>query len=495
MTLGPGSSFNSGNGHKPITLLASLAAAAALTGCANNLPDLDVEEQWTEAMKRQSLYAIFPITEDFMVGDVLLDTRDTPDAQENDAFDVTRIATPPAHAVFLAICADRRNRMSVEPSRARATGSATQEFDIPETTPCPTTEQEMADLASHPITIGDVRNNKTDGVRLSMSRIPNLTVARLTQAQLNGYGTLQAIGLNVGANKSSEIGMSIKLQDLQSLEVEPTTAVRLLRQLVDSKSARVPDPYSTLEVMWQRWPEGTRAICEGRFDDASAMKIAIVTRVEYAGRVEYSFSNQRMQAIKGTLDASGAIGALPTGGVDAQATGGAPPASGADSNAAQELAGTQTALVQQLGALANGVSSSAKSPGAAGGSFSIAMGTSGEVGLIETFPRPLAVGAGAKMNFPAQDALLPQHAEDVRSVIYRCAEITGVDGVIRGAANGSVADASASVSFRDRLKGLNFCAPGDRTLSGEARKLAGIRDYLCASESCVDGCTKEPTVN
>lgn len=452
--------------RRHLTFFAGIAAISMTIGCANELPDLNVEEQWTEAMKRQSLYALFPITEDFMVGDIILDTRGVPGANKNDAFDVTRIARAPALHVFNALCEDRPRRIQLAGAPSSGGGASAQKA-----TSCDDPDFALDNPDAHPtksVILANAGVLETDGVRLNISRIPNLTVARLSQAQLDGFGSTQALGFNFGAAKSSQVGLTIKLEQLQSLQVEPTTAVELVEELI--QSPYVPNPSSVLEIMSQRWPEGAQAICEGRFEDATDMKIAVVTRVEYAGKIDYEFSEGRATAVNAAVDASPLI---------AESRGLDPVDPTVPDQPSTTVNPTTGTAEQQLSALLTGINDSSSAGNLGGGSVSFGIGTSGNVRLQETFPRPLAVGAGARLTYPAEGALLPRYAEDVRDAVHRCARILGVDGQLTRAVGGPAA-----------VRQKNYCDRADpaAALPGSVNTgLAQMQAFLCNQVSCVGG--------
>ena len=120
-----------------------LRACAALTlcACAPQLPELNVERQWAQAIERQSMWAFFPLDEDVMVGDVFVQFRDERLGELPDGFNIVRIARTPALDVVQGLCESSAERVPVSdppPKTGQPAASATTPA-APATTPAATT--------------------------------------------------------------------------------------------------------------------------------------------------------------------------------------------------------------------------------------------------------------------------------------------------------------------------------------------------------------------
>lgn len=455
-------------------LLITVLVASFTLSCSS-LPELDVEEQWAEAMKKQSLYAIFPINEDLMVGDVLLDTRQV-SSSDDDAFEVTRLARSDPDAVLAALCDDRRRRIEVLASPqqeasprkrgyfkcsslravradARSRGARSEIYD-----------NYLESVWSNGRLIGDADAIDAD-LRLTRSAIPQQTVARLTEAQLGASGLFGRIGANLGLNSTHNVGLTIKLSDLQSLELGPIYTNELLYALPRRRSAIKPN--TVLQIMAEKWLEGTAHICRGEFSEADAMKVVILSRVDYAKEIHYEFSESMTAAVKTAIDLSNsarkgsqetaAIPNLPTNSITVS---GAVNSPGADAN----LAASQQAFQAAVRQAAAGVSGVPNNPGA---SLEVVTGTLGSVALKETFDRPMAVGAGAKLIFRPEEALLPRTDDDVGHAMKSC---------------GFILDEFEGSSGRPRFNAVQSILGRKQPMCRATDlppELFKLRDYLC----------------
>lgn len=426
-----------------------LRACAALTlcACAPQLPELNVERQWAQAIERQSMWAFFPLDEDVMVGDVFVQFRDERLGELPDGFNIVRIARTPALDVVQGLCESSAERVPVSdppPKTGQPAASATTPA-APATTPAATTTPAAASpspaaAAAAPVApagtpdcarvatewakrlpggpgalpaglvLGDASG--TGGLRRGLVALPNATVARLTQAQIDGSGLMGNFAGNVGLGGGGTVALSIDLKDLQQLQIENDVAWGMLIALVRGDSAA--RPLSILRLLAQRAPAELARVCRGGEPRRGSAQVSIATRVLYAGGVTYNFAQSNQFVARLALDATAAI--IPNQRQPNQTPGLG--TSGAVAGAPANLEALRAQLEALSGALAGGPVGSA-----AGGSARLVIGSLGSSALSATFARPLAVGAGSRLVFPVEDALLPRSADEVGQVMRYCWQV------------------------------------------------------------------------
>lgn len=245
-----------------------LAFASTLAACTP--PKLDIEKQWTEAMQRQSLYAIFPVSEDIMVGDVLLDTRSAKSSAD-DEFQAIRIARSDPDAVINALCRDRKRRIEILPSELGPAGtvSGADGEAVRNETKDTTGAEKFVQCADDPeqTVIGEGNagafigeaNAANASIRLSRSAIPEAQVARITEAQLGAAGIFGNFGANIGLGSSNRTALTIKLNNLQFLELPPRYSIELFKELLERPTAIDPDV--VLLTLEQRSLDDAKHVC------------------------------------------------------------------------------------------------------------------------------------------------------------------------------------------------------------------------------------------
>jgi len=410
-----------------------LSACAALTlcACAPQLPELNVERQWVRAIERQSMWAFFPLDEDVMVGDVFVQFRDERHGELPDAFDIVRIARTPALDVVQGLCESSAERVPVAdpPARTGQAASSATTPAAPATTTAvaaaapaaPAGKPDCARVATEwarripggpgtlpaGLVLGDA--SATGGLRRSLVALPNATVARLSQAELGGSGVLGNFAANLGLGAGSTVSLSIDLKDLQQLQIENEVAWGMLIALVRADSAA--RPLSILRLLAQRAPAELARVCRGGEPQRGSAQVSIATRVLYAGGVTYNFAQSDQFVARFALDATAAI--IPNQQQPNQTPGLG--TSGAVAGAPANLEALRAQLEALSGALAGGPVGSA-----AGGNARLVIGSLGSSALSATFARPLAVGAGSRLVFPVEEALLPRDFDEVGEVMRYC---------------------------------------------------------------------------
>ncbi|UKJ73350.1 hypothetical protein [Azospirillum brasilense] len=384
-------------------------------------------------MARQSMFAFFPLDEDVMVGDVFLNTRGAPTSRDDGNFDLVRIARTPKIEVARGLCDSQKERLFIafaeprsvatENREAKATVSEktvdakkTTVIASPASSPCTMIMAAWQDNRPFPssIRLADATDSTSD-FRLGHASIPKLTAARLTEAQVGASGLLGNFGANLGFASGSNVALTIELKDLQQLQLELPIAMDMLRRLVVADTAVRPG--AVVRIMARRWPEGTKHLCRGDFAKIrDGMSVAIATRVLYAGKVEYQFSRSAEMALRLAIHATSVLEGQPQ----------APTVPSLPTGKTEALAAAETSEAARVRASVNALLASVtggETGKAAGGHTTLAIGSLGGTSLSSQFPRPLAVGAGTSLVFPAENALLPQDARDVADVMDFCNDL------------------------------------------------------------------------
>ena len=430
--------------------------ASLLSGCGlSRPPELDVEDQWQDALRRLGLFSLYPSTEDALPGDFYLlvpppygvtatadrvRQRLIPGARP--AFDSTRFSLLRLGSVGAARPGDRRARRVQEMTmldhiaeqqrerpRIQSLPPLTAESVQRQPTNARSSRAPTAPLDGHdtaPFDIGHA-DQDTRMPRLQRSAIPSLTVARVTEAQLAGIGALGNFGLNLASSAGGEVSLTIALRDVQELPIEPWRARLLLGQSGAPVFAERITPDDLL--YWLRVMRVGRydvhslmgAACTGDADALArqGVQVAVVTRAVYAGAIEYSFSRRTSQAIRAALDLQSAI--VPNVRLPAQIptivvnTG---PGAGGGSGAPAEGQGATPAASVPTGDLVARLAALTGLPGGAtaraGLQATFGIGTQGALSLVEVFNRPIAVGFGSSLFLTFHDALAGVAPERMR---------------------------------------------------------------------------------
>jgi hypothetical protein len=422
---------------------ACLACALMLVGCGlTRPPELNVEDQWADAMRRLGLFSFYPATEDVLPGDIYLLVPPPYGADvwlRRQAESVIPGATPVFDPRRFSLL--RLGSLAVErPEQARRRPLAAmslrehleeQQRERPRIQPPPAPDAAAA-VARPPGAGGAPRASVTSGqggafpiggadqneirTRLQRSAIPSLTVARVTETQLGAAGIFGNFGANLIGSAGGEVGLTIALRDVQELNIEAWRARTLFDSIgpaVFAQRIRPADLLYWLDVL--RAGRSDRyslidPVCRGndRHLRDQDVQVAVVTRVMYAGAIEYSFSQRVSAAVRAALDLQGALAQnirqspqIPTVTVNAGTpppppAGQQPPPPATPQDAARnELAGRLSGLTGITGG----------ENARAGVRTSFGIGSLGSLSLIETFNRPVAVGAGSRLVMSFHDAL------------------------------------------------------------------------------------------
>jgi hypothetical protein len=371
----------------------ALGLAIIVSGCTKP-PEINVEQQWGDAMRRLNMFAFYPMSEDVRVGDVFLHVPPRDGSPPVARFSLLRIGSF-HHEDVLDLLEDQQwRRPQIRPLTERRGTDGEPVVGAASTTSDCTDRQ-----------IGHADSGCP--LRLQRSAIPALTVGRITAGQLGASGLFGNFGARLGLGASSQTAVSIKLDNMQELMLDGWRFDRLMRGATARPDSEVRDPIT--DVLWaealvrdlaelaQGRPELVRAACHGDSARLAAerVEVVVINRVVYAGRVEYSFTNSAEQAIRAAVDLQSILPGQPQAPQLPQLAVGTPTAEalraqGTDPARQREEAGAR------LAALLGGITGDSGGGARAGVTTSFGLGTFGTLALTQDFNRPIAVGAGSR---------------------------------------------------------------------------------------------------
>lgn len=437
---------------------------ALLAGCAQSLPKLDAETQWRDAMGNLGMVAIYPPSEDIMVGDAFLFI---PGARY---FDAVRITSAPGELLAEHFCWQEQDRLRLD-DRPRAAvaadpkkGEAGKEVHaggadggLPGCTGTGargaqggTAQGRNRVQGLRRIAPYDVAPASHHLTRLREEAIPMLEVGRFTKGEIGGAATFGNFGLNLNAASDNQAAMRVELRELQSATLEEMRGHRLIDLIAISRwwrtnrherNARHAEDYAnaltplrlaqSLSLADDR--NGTSHFahfCRADFAalDSAGTRILVANRVLYAGGVTFDFMSQDVFALRAALDFASVLANRPQNPqvLDFKATG--TPGQGQGQGQGQDGSGASNAnkgaasdLDKELArtlALTNNILTL---PGAVGQAQArLTTGRFGNLALQRDFRRPAAVGMGAALHFPIRNAALPVHESQIVDAIMFC---------------------------------------------------------------------------
>jgi hypothetical protein len=377
---------------------AAMAALLSVAACQSP-PELDVERQWADSTRRLNFFGFYPMTEDVRVGNVYLHAPPRDSSASLSRFSLQRIGSFRRTDVLRALESQERDRIRIHPLPVRAqnrgsnAGGRLQPEALETIAACDERDFGHADSTGCRL-------------RLQRSAIPALSVGRITAGQLGAAGLIGNVGARLGLGAASQTAVNISLLNVQEMTLDAWRAAQLYRDHGDD-FASIARAEEMLAALGQLRGEMLPAACNGdqRQLARAGVEVLMVTRVIYAGGIEYGFTENAETAIRAALDLQSAlpgqpqapvIPTLPTASPAGRDNAGTPPAQVADT----ERAG------QRLADLLKGITGESGSDGArAGVTTSFGMGTFGTLALKEEFNRPIAVGAGSRMRMAFHELL------------------------------------------------------------------------------------------
>ena len=370
-----------------------LGLFAFLGGCTRP-PEINVEEQWGDAMRRLNMFAFYPMSEDVRVGDVFLHVPPRDGSAPIARFSLLRIGSF-HHEDVLDLLEDQQSRR-------------------PQIRPLPAPRDKEGKPIGEAISTSDRCAKREIGhadstcpLRLQRSAIPALAAGRITAGQLGASGLLGNFGARLGLGATSQTAVSIKLDNIQELALDGWRFDRLMRGAPARANGERRDPIT--DIVWAEAlvrdlaelargrPALVQAACNG--DSArlasEGVEVVVINRVIYAGRIEYSFTDSASQAIRAAVDLQSILAGQLQAPSLPQLAGGTP---------AEEAFRTQgTNVAQQtsdagkrLASLMGGITGDSGGNARAGVTTNFGLGTFGSLSLMQDFNRPIAVGAGSR---------------------------------------------------------------------------------------------------
>ena len=430
-----------------------------LAGCAQSLPKLDAEKQWREAMDNLGMLAIYPPSEDIMVGDAFLFI---PGAQY---FDAVRLTSAPGELLAehfcwqeqdrprlddrprAAVVADPKKGVEAEPARLGGADGGLPGclWTIPRVGQRSIAQDQNRIRELRRIVPYDVTSANHHLTRLREEAIPTLEVGRFTEGEIGGAATFGNFGLNLNAASKNQAAMRVELRELQSATLEEIRGQRLIELIALSRWRRTnrdsrhaedyPNALTPLRLARSLSSADDRNgtshfahFCRADFAalDRAGTRILIANRVLYAGGVTFDFMSRDVVALRATLDFASVLANRPQAPQVVQfGTGkGAPdprPGAGDDKENKGDSADKASELDKELArtlALTNNILTM---PGAVGQAQArLTMGRFGNLALQRDFRRPAAVGMGAALHFTIRNAALPVHESQIVDAIMFC---------------------------------------------------------------------------
>lgn len=396
-----------------------VGSALALAGCtAVDLPEIDTERQWQQAMSRISLYGIYPPNEDVQVGDVYLYVPPSDANPLYPRFSVARIGPALPGTLQSALCVQSIGRLRIAPwtttaalsdekPRGQGAGIAAPAAGARVDGDCNPTTATAARFR-----VGSSLSD-VEGPRLMRTAMPSLTVARLTEGQVSGMFPLQWVSAQFGLSSVRQIALTVNLRGAEMLGIDPGRLQQYVQADLPKWVGEHLPPARLIRTVGAMNGRVAGRLCRGEMLGQGDGYMFIANQVLYSHNIQYEFSRQSTTSSRVLADLSRAL-PLGTGAGAAQSpTGSATPLvvvnngpqrpadAGANASAARQVAAT---LRQQLFDAQQALAGT--SFNRAGVVASLGIGTSGGLALNDQFERPIAVGLGAAVYIDIPAALL-----------------------------------------------------------------------------------------
>ena len=321
-------------------MMVLMLCALFLASCAS-IPQISVKERWNDSIRSYALIPIYPMVEQFYVGDLRLFTGNA------GPYDLSSRYLGHVDSIGNALF-KKEGRLPIFPKTSVAPSDANKTTAWPQ--------------PAEPILL---RGSVTEP-RLRMAALPSIALARLTGGELGGRGISGLWNWVVGGNARSEATLNISVSGVETLEIDDVTAYTLsneyLKQQKESPAFR----------------EGLCAAATTLGDpNGTKSKIAVVTRVFYARGIKYVYGKTFDAALR-AVAGEGDRPELPLEGIKSS-----DPATSGTAVEAEK---------PNLPAVDLSPLTSRTTPGLLG-RFAAAKGDT--LKLVEVFERPLAFGAAA----------------------------------------------------------------------------------------------------
>lgn len=371
-----------------------LAVGLAMAGCASP-PELDVERQWGDSMRRLAMFGFYPMSEDVQVGDLFLHAPPRDGTRRSVArFSLLRVASLPRERnrerdVRSGVLDHLRWQQTEDRLRIQALPERGGTQGAPRAVTRGTAPQEGRYDVGH-------ADEAAADVRLQRSAIPALTVGRVSEAQLGAAGIFGNFGARTGLGWSSATALTIALQDIQEMTLDSWRLSRMLRV----NEAHLNDRARAEHLLFhlgQLRPDLLEYACRADEErlNREQVELLVMGRVLYAGGIEYSFSRNAETAVRLAVDLQSTL----PGQRQAPQVPGTFPAfqPGAASRPTPAATEPAAAAGQRLATLLSAVTGETGGGSRAGATTSFGVGSFGTLALKTTFNRPIAVGAGSRV--------------------------------------------------------------------------------------------------
>lgn len=370
----------------------AMAFAITATSSCQSPPEMDVERQWVDAMRRLNMFGFYPPTEDVQVGDIYLNVPPPGGGPSLPRFSLIRVGSYPRDQLWNELKGQQSNdRLSIQPLPGK---DADKSLDA---TPRVVLNDDAAPCKYQ---IGHADQEKCR-VRLQRSAIPALTVGRVTSAQLGATGLLGNVGARLGLGSSTETAVHIYLSNIQELSLDTWRFSHMQTRGALPVDRRLWAE-DLISALGQLRPELTLPACKGDVAllQRNGVTVEVINQVVYAGAIEYSFSQNAETAVRLALDLE-AAGGQGTPKIPSLPAPSKVDASKPETSPSTDVtAAARGAAAARLAGLLGSLSGEAGSTDArAGINTSFGIGTFGNMALKVNFNRPIAVGAGSKVRY------------------------------------------------------------------------------------------------
>ncbi|MFL1463504.1 hypothetical protein ACI6QG_14960 [Roseococcus sp. DSY-14] len=411
-----------------------VAAGVALAGCGlPQPPSLNAERQWTASIANLGLFAIYPPSEDVMLGDVFLHV---PNARY---FDLVRITAAPPTILARTLLRQECDRFVPDATADGSSGVIPREN-------CPRvfeggSHSEVQGLRR--ISGSHAAPGNAHAIRMREADLPNVDVGRFTEGDLAGAGLIGTVGAALGIGRSGAAAVDVTLTGLRSLTLDEVRASEFIEFVAVERLQRVSgrddgrdfdDALTPLMLLRslslsdaRNGTDTARRFCMGEFEwlNARGHRIVVANRILYATGIAFDYRSRDLLAARAALDLAGLTQAGPrptTPPVLPAAAAAAPivrplPRGPAAARAEAEAKRRDEEEKQAAAALAR-IQQATSTPMGFSGRFTT--GRHGNLAMLSAFQRPAAVGMGAALHFALQDAAVPASLEQVEDAQQFC---------------------------------------------------------------------------
>jgi hypothetical protein len=376
-------------GRSPMMRKVLLTAAPLLsllaTGCSDKPGTINIRETWGRSIENFGIQAVYPMREDFFVGDILLMPAVCGERQIS--------ARPQGVLVGSIGIDDLRSRFQayygrrpVYPGTPAAAGSNREPGQRPQPT-------------SNEIFPSDGEVNPFD--RLRIAAFPAFSVGTFAKGDVGLTSASAGLGGFLGLAGQSSSAVSVSLSQVEEVQLP---APQLLDAIYSFLSSPEAETVLNPDNMWEITEHLSLRSQGGNGCEAATPVLVFVNRVFYARSIDFDFgSDSSLAAIVGAaIERASAVEQRPSFTSPPAAAAGssteAPPAQAPAPNA-------DLAKVERSADLSGAALRTLAGTQAPGFGASFAVGQYGGIVLRQSFERPLAFGVGLTYAYDLADVL------------------------------------------------------------------------------------------